>query len=145
MPWPALPVRHAVARSRRPQVQATLRYPRLEGSRIERGEMRGRHPGGRRGPAAAAAAAGVALAGVALAGCGFALPPTSKPHPTHPANPAAVRLADAPALLVQCAIRTAGLRPGSQSWLQGLSVRITSANATDFRNWFATHDAPGPY
>ena len=106
--------------------------------------MRGRHPGGRLGLAAAPAAA-VAVAGVVLAGCAFNLPPKTKPHRTHPANPAAVRLADAPALLVQCAIRTAGLRPGSQSWLQGRSVHITSTNATDFQNWFRTHDAPGPY
>jgi hypothetical protein len=106
--------------------------------------MRGRHSGRRPGPAAAAAAA-VAVAGVALAGCAFNLPPKTKPHPTHPANPAAVRLADAPALLVQCAIRTAGLRPGAQSWLQGLSVHITTTNAVDFQSWFRTHDAPGPY
>jgi len=76
--------------------------------------MRGRHSGGRLGPAAAAAAA---VAGVVLADCAFNVPPKAKPHPAHPANPAAVRLADAPALLVQCAIRTASLRPGSQSWL----------------------------
>ena len=106
--------------------------------------MRGRHSGGRLGPVAAAAAA-AAVAAAVLAGCGFNLPPKTKPHPAHAANPAAVRLADAPALLVQCAIRTAGLRPGSQSWLHGSSVRITTTNAVDFRNWFAVHDAPGPY
>ena len=104
--------------------------------------MRGRHSGNGLGPVAMGAAA---LATVALAGCGFALPPKTGHHPAHPANPAAVRLADAPALLVQCAIRTAGLRPGSQSWLHGLSVHITSSNAVDFQNWFRTHDAPGPY
>ena len=111
--------------------------------------MRGRHSGNGPGPvamaAAAVAAAGVAAAGLALAGCGFAVPPKTRPHPAHPANPVALRLADAPALLVQCAIRTAGLRPGSQSWLRGLSVHITSSNAVDFQNWFRTHDAPGPY
>ena len=106
--------------------------------------MRGRHSGGGLGPLAAAVVA-VAVAAVVLAGCGFNLPPKTKPHPTHSANPAAVRLADAPALLVQCAISTAGLRPGSQSWLQGSSVRITATNAVDFQNWFRTHDAPGPY
>jgi hypothetical protein len=37
--------------------------------------MRGRHSGGRLGPAAAAAAA----VAVALAGCGFDLPPKTKP------------------------------------------------------------------
>jgi hypothetical protein len=95
---------------------------------------------------AAAAVAGLALAALALAGCGgFVLPPKTKPHPTHAANPTALRLADAPALLVQCAIRTAGLQPGGQSWLQGRSVHITSSNAIDFENWFRTHDAPGPY
>ena len=87
--------------------------------------MRGRQSGRRPGPAAAAAAA----VAVAVAGCAFNLPPKTKPHPTHSANPAVVRLADAPALLVQCAIRTAGLRPGGQSWLQGLNVHITSTNA----------------
>ncbi len=106
--------------------------------------MRGRHSGNGPGPVAMAAA-GVAAAGLALAGCGFAVPPKTRPHPAHPANPVALRLADAPALLVQCAIRTAGLRPGSQSWLHGLSVHITSSNAVDFQNWFRTHDAPGPY
>jgi hypothetical protein len=95
---------------------------------------------------AALAVAGVTLASVAVAGCsGFAVPPKKKPHPTYAGNPAAVRVADAPALLVQCAIRTAGLRPGSQSWLSGLTVHIDSTNAIDFENWFRTHDAPGPY
>ena len=108
--------------------------------------MRGRQSGRGPGPAAAAAATAVAVAmSVALAGCAFDLPPKTTPHPTHPANPAAVRLADSPALVVQCAIRTAGLRPGGQSWLQGLSVHITSTNAVDFQNWFRAHDAPGPY
>ena len=106
--------------------------------------MRGRHSRGRLGPAAAAVAA-VAVASVALAGCGFDVPPKTKPHPTHPANPAAVRLADAPALLVQCAIRQAGLRPGSQDWLNGRNVRITSTNAANFETWFHAHDTPGPY
>ena len=102
----------------------------------------------RRGPAplAALAVACVTLASVAVAGCsGFAVPPKKKPHPTYASNPAAVRIADAPALLVQCAIRTAGLRPGSQSWMSGLTVHINSTNAIEFQNWFRTHDAPGPY
>src|SRR5215469_11070107 len=101
-----------------------------------------------RGPARVAAlvVACVTLAGVTLAGCsGFALPPKKKPHPTFASNPAAVRVADAPALLVQCAIRTAGLRPGGQSWLSGLSVHIDHKNRIDFQNWFRTHHAPGPY
>jgi hypothetical protein len=95
---------------------------------------------------AALTSASVTLAGVAVAGCsGFAVPPKKKPHLTFASDPAAARLADAPALLVQCAIRTAGLRPGSQSWLSGLNVHIDSTNAVDFQNWFRTHDAPGPY
>src|SRR5215472_16346894 len=57
---------------------------------------------------AALVLAGVTLASVAVAGCsGFAVPPKKRPHPTFASNPAAVRVADAPALLVQCAIRTA--------------------------------------
>lgn len=105
--------------------------------------MRGRHCGLRRSLAVVAA---LTVASVALAGCGgFALPPKKKPHPTFASDPAAVRVADAPALLVQCAIRTAGLRPGGQSWLSGLNVHITSTNAVDFQDWFRTHDAPGPY
>ena len=103
---------------------------------------------GRRGATArvvaAVAAAGLALA---LAGCSFDLPPKPKPRAaaTHAGNPAVIRLADAPALLVQCAIRQAGLRPGSQSWLNGGNVRITTANAADFETWFHAHDTPGPY
>jgi hypothetical protein len=105
--------------------------------------MRGRQCGLRRSLAVVAA---LTVASVALAGCGgFALPPKKKPHPTFASDPAAVRVADAPALLVQCAIRTAGLRPGGQSWLSGLNVHITSTNAVDFEDWFRTHDAPGPY
>jgi len=106
------------------------------------------HGATRRGSTSLAAlvVAGVTLASVAVAGCsGFAVPPKKKPHPTFASNPAAVRVADAPALLVQCAIRTAGLRPGGQSWLNGLNVHIDSTNAIDFQNWFRTHDAPGPY
>ena len=92
------------------------------------------------------ALAGLALAGLALAGCSFDLPPKPKPTPApHAGDPATIRLADAPALLVQCAIRQAGLRPGSQAWLQGLNVRINSANADGFTAWFRTHDTPGPY
>jgi hypothetical protein len=91
------------------------------------------------------AVAALTAGGLALAGCSFDLPPKPTPHPTRAANPQAIRLADAPALLVQCAIRTAGLRPGSQDWLQGLSVHINSTNATDFDTWFRSHDTPGPY
>jgi len=92
---------------------------------------------------AVAAVAALAAAGLALAGCSFDLPP--KPRPTHAGDPAAIRLADAPALLVQCAIRQAGLRPGGQNWLNGLNVRITPTNAVSFATWFHAHDTPGPY
>lgn len=99
---------------------------------------------GRRGATARAVAALVA-AGLALAGCSFDLPPKPKPTTTRAGNPAVIRLADAPALMVQCAIRQAGLRPGSQQWLTGLNVHITAANAARFETWFRAHDTPGPY
>lgn len=93
-------------------------------------------------------AAAALAAGVMLAGCEFAdVPPKASPGPTKTlaANPEAVRLADAPPLLVQCAIDRAGLRPGSYDWLEGNSVRIGSGNATDFTTWWRGHYAPGPY
>jgi hypothetical protein len=101
---------------------------------------------GRRAVAARAVAV-LAAAGLALAGCSLDLPPKPKPRPTatYAGNPAAIRLADAPALLVQCAIRQAGLRPGSQNWLTGRNVRITATNAVNFETWFHSHDTPGPY
>jgi hypothetical protein len=101
---------------------------------------------GRRGAFVRAAAA-LAAAGLAVAGCSLDLPPkaTPKPKVARASDTAGVRLADAPALVVQCAIRQAGLRPGSQNWLHGLSVRITSTNAVNFETWFRTHDTPGPY
>jgi hypothetical protein len=98
---------------------------------------------GRRRAVTARAVAALAAAGLVLAGCSFDLPP--KPRPTHAGDPAAIRLADAPALLVQCAIRQARLRPGGQNWLNGLNVRITSTNAASFATWFHAHDTPGPY
>jgi hypothetical protein len=99
-----------------------------------------------RGVSARAAAALVA-ATLALAGCSLNLPPKPKPKPTaaRTSDPVGARLADAPALLVQCAIRQAGLRPGSQDWMQGLNVRINSTNALNFDTWFRGHDTPGPY
>jgi hypothetical protein len=110
-----------------------------------RGGRAGRAGRGRRGALTRAVAA-VAAASLALAGCTLDLPPKPKPKPTpRPGNPAAIRLADAPALLVQCAIRQAGLRPGEQGWLTGLNVRITATNAGSFETWFHSHDTPGPY
>src|SRR5579864_2253675 len=96
--------------------------------------MRGRR--GRRGMTAVAA---LAAACTALAGCQLALPPKPGPTATRAGNPATVRLADAPALLVQCAISHAGLRPGSQDWLQGQRVRISATNALNFETWFDAH------
>jgi hypothetical protein len=92
-------------------------------------------------------AAALAAAGLVLAGCALDLPPKATPRPTvtRSGDPSTVRLADAPALLVQCAISQAGLRPGSQDWAQGLRVRITPTNALDFESWFHSHDTPGPY
>jgi hypothetical protein len=93
------------------------------------------------------AAAALAAASLALAGCTLDLPPKAKPRATatRAGDPAAIRLADAPALLVQCAISQAGLRPGNQDWLRGRNVRITSTNALNFQSWFTAHDTPGPY
>jgi hypothetical protein len=101
-------------------------------------------PGRRR---CSTALAGLALAGLALAGCSLDLPPKATPKPTvaRAGELPSVRLADAPALLVQCAIRQAGLRPGSQSWLRGLNVRISAQTADSFTTWFRGHDTPGPY
>jgi hypothetical protein len=93
------------------------------------------------------AAAALAAAGLAVAGCSLNLPPKPKPTPTVApgSDSASARIADAPALLVQCAIRQAGLRPGSQDWLQGRNVRINTTNATNFETWFHAHETPGPY
>jgi hypothetical protein len=91
------------------------------------------------------------LGGIALAGCHFAVVPpkaTSSPRaPSTPAGNASVqRLADAPALLVQCAIDRAGLRPTTgQNWLHDGKISITSTNAADFNSWWRGHDTPGPY
>lgn len=93
-------------------------------------------------------AVAAATAGAAVAGCSFAVvPPKKHPHATatRPANQVAVRLADASALMVQCAISDAGLQPGKQDWLNGGSVRIDSGNAGDFSTWWRGHDTPGPY
>lgn len=92
------------------------------------------------------AAATAAAAGLLLAGCEFAVvPPKAHPKPARTANAEAVRLADAPPLLVQCAIDRAGLRPGKYGWLDGTSVRIGAGNATGFDTWWRGHFTPGPY
>jgi hypothetical protein len=96
----------------------------------------------------AAAGTMIVVTAVALAGCSFAVVPPKK-HPTPPAKPgadqAANRLRDAPALLVQCAISRAGLRPGNQDWLHGNKVFIDTTNATNFESWWLSNDTPGPY
>ena len=90
------------------------------------------------------------IAGIALAGCHFAVVPpkaTKSPSPaSSPAGNSVQRLADAPALLVQCAIDRAGLRPAAgQDWLHDGKVSITSTNAADFSAWWRRHETPGPY
>ncbi len=106
------------------------------------------------------------LAAVILTGCHFAVVPP-KPHASASGNPAAGaapgetpgaaasatmanpysdRLADAPALLVQCAVDQAGLRPGtSLDWFSRGQVTVNTTNALNFTTWWATHNKPGPY
>jgi hypothetical protein len=113
--------------------------------------------------ARAGRAVAAVIGGIVLAGCHFAVVPpkaTSSPHATSspsganssPATsvPAAdtpvQRFADAPALLVQCAIDRAGLRPAAgQDWFAGGKVSISTTNAADFNLWWRAHDSPGPY
>jgi hypothetical protein len=89
------------------------------------------------------------IAGVALAGCHFAVvPPKPAAHPSvqgAPPNAPVQRLADAPALLVQCAADRIGLRPAGQDWLKDGKVSITSTDAADFNTWWRAHETPGPY
>jgi hypothetical protein len=103
------------------------------------------------------------IGGIALAGCHFAVVPpkaTSSPgasasagasgRPRAASAPAAgapmQRLADAPALLVQCAIDQAGLRPAAgQDWIHNGKVSISTTDAADFSTWWRAHDTPGPY
>jgi hypothetical protein len=124
---------------------AVVACPRRE-RRAGAGPAAAMAPGRGRRAMTARAVAALAAACLVLAGCSFDLPPKPKPTPApHAGNPATIRLADAPALLVQCAIRQAGLRPGSQDWLNGSNVRITTTNAANFEAWFHAHDTPGPY
>jgi hypothetical protein len=97
--------------------------------------------------ASAALALTAALtAGLALAGCHFQRPPVaSRPATARPGDPAAARLADAPALLVQCAADRAGLRPRGQDWFSGGRVRISPTDAAGFETWWRAHLSPGPY
>jgi hypothetical protein len=97
-----------------------------------------------RGGRAVAALAAAAV----LAGCHFAVIPPKK-HPASTASmrdPYGARLADAPALLTQCAVDQAGLHPGAgQSWFTGGRVTINPTDAGDFTTWWHTHSKPGPY
>ena len=100
-----------------------------------------------RGGRAAAAFA----AGAMLAGCHFAVvPPKNHAAGASPTaslrNPYGYRLADAPALLTQCAVDTAGLRPGTGlDWFSNGKVTVTTTNASNFSSWWASHKNPGPY
>ncbi len=106
-----------------------------------------------RGGRVAAAIAAIG-AGAMLAGCSFAVVPPKKdaaasPTPTPSASlrdPYGARLADAPALLTQCAVDTAGLQPGTGlDWFSHGRVTVTTTNAGNFTTWWATHNKPGPY
>jgi len=95
-----------------------------------------------RGGQAVAAATAAAI----LAGCQFAVVPPKK-HPASPLrDPYGARMADAPALVTQCAVDHAGLRPGaSLGWFSGGQVTISQTNASNFTTWWQTHSKPGPY
>ncbi|MGI8446191.1 MAG: hypothetical protein ACR2MP_03175 [Streptosporangiaceae bacterium] len=90
-------------------------------------------------------------AGAMLAGCHFAVVPPKKgaasARPTASLrDPYGYRLADAPALLTQCAVNTAGLRPGTGlDWFTNGRVTVTTTSADNFSSWWRTHDKPGPY
>jgi hypothetical protein len=91
-------------------------------------------------------------AGAMLAGCAFAVVPPKKhaaasASPTaSPRDPYGYREADAPALLTQCAVDTAGLRPGpGLNWFSHGRVTVNTTNADNFSSWWQAHDKPGPY
>lgn len=98
-----------------------------------------------RGGRAAAAVA----AGALLAGCHFAVVPPKNHAASATAtlsDPYGYRLADAPALLIQCAVNTAGLRPGTGlNWFSNGKVTVSTTNADNFSSWWRAHDKPGPY
>jgi hypothetical protein len=88
------------------------------------------------------------VAGAILTGCHFAVVPPKSHASASPSmrNPYGPRLADAPALLTQCAVDRAGLRPGTGlDWFSHGKVSITATNATNFAAWWGTHNQPGPY
>ena len=99
-----------------------------------------------RGGQAVAAIAAAAL----LAGCQFAVVPPKKHAAASPTaslrDPYGYRLADAPALLAQCAVDTAHLQPGpGLDWFSHGQVTVNSTNAANFASWWDTHNKPGPY
>ncbi|HUY51494.1 MAG TPA: hypothetical protein VMV92_38290 [Streptosporangiaceae bacterium] len=95
------------------------------------------------------------VAGAILTGCHFAVvPPKShaaSASPTASTSPAmrdpyGARVADAPALLTQCAVDQAGLRPGTGlDWFSNGKVSINTTNASNFTTWWGSHSKPGPY
>ena len=91
-------------------------------------------------------------AGAMLAGCQFAVVPpknhaAGSPRPTASLrDPYGYRRADAPALLTQCLVDTAGLRPGtSLDWFSHGQVTVNTTNADNFTAWWQAHNKPGPY
>jgi hypothetical protein len=88
------------------------------------------------------------VAGAILTGCHFAVVPPKSPASASPSmrDPYAARLADAPALLTQCAVDQAGLRPGpGQDWFSNGKVSINTTNADNFTAWWGADNKPGPY
>jgi hypothetical protein len=106
-----------------------------------------------RGMLARSGRAGATLAAaLILAGCHFAVVPpkhTASPRASagaSMADPYGARAADAPALMVQCAVDQAGLRPDTgQDWFSHGQVSINTTNASNFTTWWSGHSRPGPY
>jgi hypothetical protein len=96
------------------------------------------------------AVAGITAGALLAAGCQFAVVPPKKHAAASPTaslrDPFGYRLADAPALLTQCAVDTAGLRPGTGlDWFSHGQVTVNTTNADNFSSWWAAHNKPGPY
>jgi hypothetical protein len=105
----------------------------------------------------AAVALAAALVGAA-AGCSSSSssPVSSASSPDSPSSSAtssstssSARLAQAPALIVQCALTKGLLKPptglltpsGEKPWLQGKKVVITSTNGAAFSSWYGANNA----
>jgi hypothetical protein len=73
--------------------------------------------------------------------------PSYSPSPT--SSTTSLRSADAPALIVQCALSEGHLKPptglyvppGETPWLQGKRVAITAKNDASFNDWYSGNDA----